>query len=702
MGEAGQVSLSMLTPPVGKTETLGDVARDLKKVGGGSNVAYGPAPIIDNEELILPDKQAILGMLRNPVFKTTYEVVISDYSSDTDTVVSAIAEAQRIKKAAELKGSSDVVVFPVIQGELNDETLFILRSAGINLDDLIFLAEDNVENLLTALAKKGFTLNITLTDHSKLTGKKNNLQILNGKIIRVIDHHPISDKIKPAEAIYEKVGSTNTLIFERFVKSGTPIPKNAGLLMLSAILSDTKNLVVNTTDRDKKAAEELRNILGYTEQNQKNLFIRQTYALNTIKGSDSLRKILNPDNLRYFPSAESPKYSFTTFRLNYDEKNLFFEELKPLIADYLYRDLRGRGLDVAFFNLTHLNEQGALSSELEELYIIGTKDKVTAYMDATGIAYQDRLEKGAELGKDVNIYQLKHKGQAPRKETVAKITGYFLKAEQGKTPKISEVQASISRYIASTKTQDTTNILLTELAQKLNIPKEQLPDFTKKFRDYVSAQKVSFEVLGGEQFSGFVDTVKQTQEAVIEPLAVIVDAESFKTPGTYSTVLEALRLAGANFKIGLFGKGAENFKILLGGSDNIVTAGTDKEAIAKLKEQGVSRIKLWVPSDIPTITMAATLTALYNTSEVDKAFGDFYKAIQKAGVIDQQAYDGRVNEVYGKINEQRIYKNTAQSELEQLTAIELPKIGLTKKAADTVEKEAEAVKAFIAEFVIKD
>ncbi len=424
---AAQGAADNLRPKQGKREkTLGDVARDLEKVEGNSpetNAEYLKGHTATASVALLPNKQKILGKLRNPNPPGTYEVVISDSSSDTDTVVSAIAEAYRIKNVA--MGFSAPNVFPVIQGKLNDETLFILKEAGINPADLIFIAEDNVEDLLTTLAKKTDYFNITLTDHSNLIGKKENLPILNERVIRVIDHHPISDKIKPAEAIYEKVGSTNTLIFERFLKYEVPIPKNVALLMFSAILSDTKNLVVNATERDKKAVEELKNILGYSEQSQKDLFIRQTHALNTIEVQNPLEKIFNPDNLRYFPNAQKPEYSFTTFRLDHNEKTLF-NELWPAIVNYIQTDIRNRNLDVAFFNLTHLNEQGGLNEAIpEELYVIGTKDNVFKYMKATGIPYQDKIEELSIKFEDIGVYKLEHKGKAPRKKIVEKITGYF-------------------------------------------------------------------------------------------------------------------------------------------------------------------------------------------------------------------------------------------------------------------------------------
>ncbi|MCX5707650.1 MAG: DHH family phosphoesterase [Candidatus Omnitrophica bacterium] len=367
---------------------------------------------------IVAERQGILNALQSPEGKEFY-TVISDFASDTDSVASAIAEAYM---QLDLYGYR-VVVFPLIQGELNDETKYVLKIAGINLDNLIFLQkEKGVENALAGLKQKNAKLRITLVDHSKIKAEGENLRELQNKVYRVIDHHPINGGVNPREAVFQTIGATATLIYERFVDSGVKILPPIALLLLSAILSDTKNLNVNVTQRDRQAVEGLKEITGYSTEDAEALFKKQTHALNSIRGDEPLGKVFNDDNLRYFTGKGAEKYSFTTFRLNSDEPDLFDSRFFA----YIQEDMRSKGLTVAFFNLSYLNQQGGLSDKPEELYVLGEPGKVTEYMDATGIPYQGRLKEFASLSGG-KVYVLEHQGEAPRKKVTAKITEYFSK-----------------------------------------------------------------------------------------------------------------------------------------------------------------------------------------------------------------------------------------------------------------------------------
>jgi hypothetical protein len=232
--------------------------------------------------------------------------------------------------------------------------------------------------------------------------------------------------------------------------------------------------------------------------------------------------------------------------------------------------------------------------------------------------------------------------------------------------------------------------IISQLAQKLNIPQEKLSDFTAKASAYVNAENAGFVTTGGEQFSDLVEAVKAAQGAVTERVAVIVVAESFKSPVTYSTVLETLRLAGDNFKLGIFGEGAANLRIMLGGSDNIITAETHAEVGRELVERlGIkpSNIKFVRAGNTPTITMAATLRALYDLPEVNNAFEDFYKGTVAAGVIDQETYNRTVIEMR---------KNMTSAALsDQIEAVELPKIELIAAAQTVIDAERQTVADFI-------
>ncbi len=311
---------------------------------------------------------------------------------------------------------------------MNDETLFILKEAGINPDDLIFWVKDDVEKILMNLYIKGYPLFITLTDHSEIhsNDEKDLFSSLNEKRegTTVIDHHQLGSTTRARAnwVYYKNVGATATLIFEHFSEAKVTIPKEIALLMLSAILSDTKNLENNVHDEDKQAVKSLMQTLGYSNEDKEKLFIAQTHALNTLDVQEPVNKIVGLDKLRRFP-AGNPTYSFTTFGLNYDEGGLF-DKYWPEIRNFLIEDMSKKKLEIALFNLTRLNERAKVANE--ELYIVGTNDNLFKYMPALGIS-NDELRKSEELPNGVSVYKLeyKEKGRFARKETVAKITDYF-------------------------------------------------------------------------------------------------------------------------------------------------------------------------------------------------------------------------------------------------------------------------------------
>lgn len=601
----------------------------------------------------LPNKQEILEELRNPQAGTIFYAVISDSSSDTDTVIAAIAKAYW-ENVVGLQ-SKNIIAFPVIQGELNDETRFVLEEAEINAADLLFLAEDEVEDLLVGLEKKNAILHIALTDHSAIHAKKENLALLEGKLEQVIDHHPVNIKIEPGKIVYAKVGSTNTLIFERFRDAKIEIPKNLALLMLSAILSDTKNLKVNVTDRDTEAAKKLKEILNYSDADVKNLFIKQTYILNTIDEKKSFtepfKKIISSDRLRYSKIGEVEKYSFAVCPLNYDEKSLF-EKLWPKILEYIQTDMQKRNLDVALFNLTHLTEEADINSE--ELYIIGSEDKIVEYKPALRIFEQDKLEKVEELTTGISVYRLEHKKRFARKETVAKITDYFsyIQAEDtiysvsgGRAidnlvekvlEKAREILKRLNLEISATKLSDykiqviwrfagitirknftfrespnDVGTIVTQLNQIIiPILKENNLDLRKE-ADYNRAIELTEAAMSKELSKTTLNLVKETllptmrtelsnskriQRIEEEPRVFIVPPNVFKKGGLRNILRKVAELREVvNIKIVVYGDGSRSPELdaLLGiGLENIITAKSQDELFKELVNRNIEPAKV--------------------------------------------------------------------------------------------------------------
>jgi manganese-dependent inorganic pyrophosphatase len=85
------------------------------------------------------------------------------------------------------------------------------------------------------------------------------------EIVEILDHHHIGsiETTIPVRATFDPVGSTSTLVVERFRQNGMEPSRAAAILLLGAVLSDT--VILNsptTTDRDRRVVEYFESTLG--------------------------------------------------------------------------------------------------------------------------------------------------------------------------------------------------------------------------------------------------------------------------------------------------------------------------------------------------------------------------------------------------------------------------------------------------------
>lgn len=165
--------------------------------------------------------------------------VIGHKNPDTDSICSAIAMAYFLKQ----KGVDSI---PARAGNVNSETKFVLERFGFEEPELL----ENGDN------KK-----LILVDHN------NKKQIIDGEpeIIEVIDHHKIKF-VYPEPIIFytEPLGSTATIIAEKFFNEELEIPENIAGILISAILSDTVIFKSpTTTEKDKEIASKLNKKLNF-------------------------------------------------------------------------------------------------------------------------------------------------------------------------------------------------------------------------------------------------------------------------------------------------------------------------------------------------------------------------------------------------------------------------------------------------------
>jgi len=105
---------------------------------------------------------------------------------------------------------------------------------------------------------------VLLVDHAEQAQSVPGVE--QAEIVEILDHHHIGsiETNVPVRATFDPVGSTATLVIERFRQNGMEPSRPSAILLAGAILSDT--VILNsptTTDRDHAAIQYLERALGF-------------------------------------------------------------------------------------------------------------------------------------------------------------------------------------------------------------------------------------------------------------------------------------------------------------------------------------------------------------------------------------------------------------------------------------------------------
>jgi manganese-dependent inorganic pyrophosphatase len=104
---------------------------------------------------------------------------------------------------------------------------------------------------------------VVLVDHAEESQSAPGIE--QAEIVEILDHHHIGsiETHLPVRATFDPVGSTATLVTERFAAAGLEPSPAAATMLLAAVLSDTVVLTSPTvTDRDRRAASTLGDLVG--------------------------------------------------------------------------------------------------------------------------------------------------------------------------------------------------------------------------------------------------------------------------------------------------------------------------------------------------------------------------------------------------------------------------------------------------------
>ncbi|HEX3616655.1 MAG TPA: putative manganese-dependent inorganic diphosphatase [Solirubrobacteraceae bacterium] len=132
---------------------------------------------------------------------------------------------------------------------------------------------------------------IILVDHAEQAQSVSGID--QAEIVEILDHHHIGsiETKVPVAATFDPVGSTATLVIERFRRSGIEPTRGTGLVLLSAVLSDTVVLgSPTTTQRDVAVVEHLERVLELDAHEYGRRMFAETSDTSGVPAEDLVRR----------------------------------------------------------------------------------------------------------------------------------------------------------------------------------------------------------------------------------------------------------------------------------------------------------------------------------------------------------------------------------------------------------------------------
>jgi manganese-dependent inorganic pyrophosphatase len=143
---------------------------------------------------------------------------------------------------------------------------------------------------------------VLLVDHAEQAQSVPGIE--QAHIVEILDHHHIGsiETRVPVRATFDPVGSTSTLVLERFRQVAEEPTRPTATVLLGAILSDT--VILNsptTTERDREAVTFLERFLGVDAQD----FGREMFERGSDAADASVESLLHRDSKEY-ETADGP------------------------------------------------------------------------------------------------------------------------------------------------------------------------------------------------------------------------------------------------------------------------------------------------------------------------------------------------------------------------------------------------------------
>ena len=140
---------------------------------------------------------------------------------------------------------------------------------------------------------------VLLVDHAERA--QSVLGVEQAEIVEILDHHHIGsiETRIPVTATFDPVGSTATLVVERFRQNGMEPSPPTAMMLLGAVMSDTMILnSATTTERDRLVVEYLERVLAIDGAE----FGREMFEATSDVSEVSAEEIISRDAKQYHTS----------------------------------------------------------------------------------------------------------------------------------------------------------------------------------------------------------------------------------------------------------------------------------------------------------------------------------------------------------------------------------------------------------------
>ena len=307
-----------------------------------------------------------LELVDGPIYVTGHR------SPDSDTVSSCIAYASLLSKLG-------YDARPVVLGDLNPETQFILKECGLEVPG-------RIEDVSGA--------NVILVDHSEYEHSAEGLKDAN--IITIIDHHGDGAITTSNPLIYDArpIGATATIVWLRYVNYGVEPDAAIAKLLMGGILSDTINLKSKTTTTaDREALKILASAAGVDDTDA--FFANQYKASISYEGKTDA-EIFNSDVKTY--ESGGHRYAIGVINVYTEEeakdmasrmKAVMPEQIQALGVEYGFAQVSVFHDDISLCYLVPAND--ASSEVLKAAYGDTATFDGTSYVITPGISRKTKL-----------------------------------------------------------------------------------------------------------------------------------------------------------------------------------------------------------------------------------------------------------------------------------------------------------------------